>query len=162
MESFAFAYGITTQPRVFHGFLRETIGVYSETSIYQCRMTALISVPNTRTAFLSISRKPSVTRLSAVPYTMQIWNRQCHISERLYKDLVDLLDDVVVVDVLDHDNTSVNSTRAAVTAIDAMKPKPSAAPVLVAVADNAPNTMMTISRAMIRAIMARLAYSRRR
>ena len=126
-------------------------------------MTALISVPNTRTAFLSISRKPSVTRLSAVPYTMQIWNRQCHISERLYDDdLVDLLDDVVVVDVLDRGNTSMNNTRAAVTAIDATKPKPSAAPVLVAVADNAPNTMMTMSRAMIRAIMARLAYSRRR
>ena len=80
----------------------------------------------------------------------------------IYDDLVDLLDDVVVVDVLDHDNSSINSTRAAVTAIDAMKPKPSAAPVLVAVADNAPNTMTTMSRAMIRAIMARLAYSRRR
>ena len=45
----------------------------------------------------------------------------------IYDDLVDLLDDVVVVDVLDHDNSSINSTRAAVTAIDAMKPKPNAA-----------------------------------
>ena len=46
----------------------------------------------------------------------------------------DLLDDVVVVDVLDHDdNSSMSRTRAAVTAIEVTKPKPSAAPVLVAV-----------------------------
>ena len=52
----------------------------------------------------------------------------------IYDDLVDLLDDVVVVDVLDHDdNSSISRTRAAVTAIEVTKPKPNAAPVLVAV-----------------------------
>ena len=64
MESFAFAYGITTQPRAFHGFLRETIEVYSETPIYQCRMTALISVPNTRTAYHSRTVKTAESLLS--------------------------------------------------------------------------------------------------
>ena len=51
----------------------------------------------------------------------------------IYDDLVDLLDDVVVVDVLNHDSSSISRARAAVTAIEVTKPKPSAAPVLVAV-----------------------------